>query len=298
MSATAQKARAQRLARLQSTLDGRLEHLQAALETLMAELQIGESQPQLWESLHAAAARERRELELATAYRKATTAHRLKQLQPSQRAQLLMHAADFFQGMLGDGDTAEGLLLRILEVVPGNPEAFTRLERRLEQSNERLRLAELYATVVDVPPRPPEELARSALKAISLLPSGTALSEEACQRLLGLLPANPAVLGVLEAHCRKTGRFSLACVLLERSIEGSGLSRATLVERRRRLIELYLGDAKTPEQAILHVEQLLWLDPSDARARAAAERLLSNRAVGSRAAAALQESRRRRRAGE
>ena len=56
MSATADKARAQRLQRLQSSLDHCLEHPEAALETLMLELQMGELHPESWEGLHAAAA--------------------------------------------------------------------------------------------------------------------------------------------------------------------------------------------------------------------------------------------------
>jgi hypothetical protein len=61
---------------------------------------------------------------------------------------------------------------------------------------------------------------------------------------------------------------------------------------QRRLVDLYVGDAKTPASAIDHVEALLALDPSDAAMRKAAQRLLSVREVASRAASALQGARR------
>ena len=66
-------------------------------------------------------------------------------------------------------------------------------------------------------------------------------------------------------------------------------------ERRHRLLELYLGDAKTPEKAIYHVEVLLIDEPGDEKALEAGDKLLRVKDVASRAAAALQEARRVRR---
>ena len=110
-------------------------------------------------------------------------------------------------------------------------------------------------------------------------------------KLLVLLPACQALLGVLETHCRITGRFGLTCALLEASLESSPVSKTEVIERRRRLIELYIGDAKAPEKALTHIENLLNQDPSDAPTRAAAERLLRSPQVCSQAAAALQAAR-------
>ena len=292
MSVTADKARAQRLQRLESSLTRCLEHPEAALETLMLELQAGELRPESWEGLHAAAARDGKEAELTAAYGKVTLERRLKQLTLPERTSALLHAADFFQGIRGDAAGAEGFLLRILESVPDHVDAFTRLERRFTAGNDKLRLVELYARVAAKPPKPPGELATAALDIISVLPSQSPVSDEACRKLLLLLPESPTLLGVLEKHCRKTGRVDLACELIEAALEGTSVAKTTTIERRRRLIELYLGDAKTPEKAISHVEQLLEHDPSDVQARAAAEHLLSDRQVASRAAAALQTARR------
>jgi tetratricopeptide (TPR) repeat protein len=290
MSASADKARAQRLQRLEASLEQRLEHPDAAVETLMWELRMGELHPEYWERLHAAAVRDGKEAELTQVYEKVTADHRLKQLTPPERAGLLLHAADFFQGVLGDRAAAEGFLWRLLEQVPDHAEAFARLERRCNATRDRVRLAELYALVATNPPRPPGVHAKAAHDIISLLPSQSPLPDEACRKLFVLLPANQALLGVLETHCRNTGRFGLACALLEESLAGA--SKIEVIARRRRLIELYIGDAKAPESAISHVETLLEQDPSDAQVRAAAERLVRIPEVASRAAAALQAARR------
>ncbi len=258
----------------------------------MLELQIGELQPESWEGLHAAAARDGKEPELAAAYGKVTVNRRLKQLTPPERTSVLLHAADFFQGIRGDGAGAEGFLWRILESVPDHADAFARLERRFSATNDRVRLAELYALVAAKPPRTPGKLATAALDIISILPRQSPLSDEACRKLLVLLPESQTLLEVLEKHCRNTGRFELACELLEASLEVNPVSKVKMIERRRHLIELYMGDAKTPEKAISHIEHVLDQDPSDAQARAAAEHLLSDHQVASRAAAALQAARR------
>ncbi len=291
MSATAEKARAQRLERLQLSVDRYLEHADAALEILMSELQTGELHPESWEGLHAAAARDGKEPELTRAYEKITLDRRLKQLNPEERGSVLLHAADFFQGIVGDGTAAEGFLWRVLESVSDHRDAFARLERRFSEAEDRVRLAELYALVAANPPKPAGALAKAAIDVVSLLPSRSPLSDEACQRLLVLLPVCQALLGVLETHCRNTGRFGLACALLEKSLDGSHLPKAEVVERRRRLIELYIGDAKAPEKALTHIETLLNQEPTDSQARAAAERLLRYPQVCSQAAAALQAAR-------
>ena len=258
----------------------------------MLELQSGELRPEFWEGLHAAAARDGKEPELAAAYGKVTIDRRLKQLTQPERISVLLHAADFFQGILGDGDGAESFLQRILESVPDHADAFARLERRFRAANDRVRLAELYALVAAKPPRTPAELATAALGIISVLTKQTPLSDDACRKLLVLVPESQTLLGVLEKHCLNTGRVELACELLEASLDGDAVSKGKMIERHQRLIELYMGDAKTPEKAISHVEHVLDQDPSDAQARAAAEHLLSDRPVASRAAAALQAARR------
>jgi hypothetical protein len=292
MSDPAEKARALRLERLQGMLDKQLSQPPAALEALMSELKIGEAQPELWERLHAAAARDGKEADLAAAYRKFAADRRLKQLPTDVHAEVLMHAADFFQGVLGDPAGSEGFLRNVLEMKPDHVEAFRRLERKYEAAGDDLKLVELYAMVAVSPPNPADEMARRAIKIITLLPAKSPLSDEGCKKLLALLPASSSLLSILEAHCQKTERIALACALLEQGVASPGLPDARIVDHRRRLIELYLGPAKTPEKAMPHVEELLGRDSTDARARAAANSLLSVREVASRAAAAIQRARR------
>jgi hypothetical protein len=287
------KARTIRLERLRTMLDKHLDHAAAAIEVLVSELKAGEALAATWERLHAAAVRDDQELELAHAYGKIVVDRRIKQLAPAVRAEIAMHAADFSQGVLNDKDGAEGFLRTALELVAGHAEAFSRLERMYETAGAKVKLVELYALVAVAPPRSADDLARRAVNEIAQLTAQAPVSDEACRRLLAYLPASPAMLGTLDAHCQKTGRAALGCELIEEAIEQHGMSEARLLDQRRRLIELYMGDAGTPQKAISHVEKILVHDPADARARAAAQRLLSTHEVASRAAAALQEARRK-----
>jgi hypothetical protein len=193
---------------------------------------------------------------------------------------------------LGDSDGAETFLRRAVEVLPNFEEAFNRLERRYEGAGDKVALLFLYGAVAADPPLAADEVARRALKALVQLTAKTPLPDEACEKLMALSTASLRLLDALDAHCRKTGRAKLACALRESVVSTAALSPAAIVEQRRHLVDLYVGEASAPELAMPHIEELLRREPTDARARAAAERLLSNREVASRAAAVLQEARR------
>jgi hypothetical protein len=291
MPATSEKARTQRLDRLRQTLETRLENPAAALEALMAELATSEPQTALWEGLHAAAVRDGKEQELATAYQKVAVGRRLQQLEPWAQRDILMHAADYFQGVLGDPGGAENFLERALVVAPDHADAFARLERRFVAAGDERRLVELYALVAAAQSTPTNDLATKALNKIVPLPASVPISEEACVRLAALAPTHPAVLGALEAHCLKTERLALACRLIEQALADARLPKAVAIVQRRRLIELYLKGTD-PSRAISHVEELLNEDANDAVGREGAERLLSIRELAPRAAAALHKARR------
>jgi hypothetical protein len=292
MAATTEKARAQRLQRLRTMLDQRLDNPAAAVEFLISELVAKQPQPELWEKLHGAADRDEVELELAAAYAKVTSPRRLAQLEPSAQAAVLMHAADFHQGVIGDSDGAQEFLERVQHIVPGHAESFARLERRFSSLGDQRRLIELYAIVGAAEPKLTDKLATLALNKIVPLPATQPLSEEACKRVVALAQKHPALFEVLDAHCRKTKRFGLACELIELSLSDPKIMTGVAVKQRRRLIELCIGEAASPARAIDHIESLLNDDPSDAIARAGAERLLSHRDIAPRAAAALQAARR------
>jgi hypothetical protein len=294
VAVVAEKARTERLLRLKASLARRLENPIVAVDVLMGELGEGEPQTAMWEELHAAAIRDGAEAALADAYQKSIAGPRMKRLKPQTQADVLMHAADYFQGVLGDAVTAEHLVERVLTIVPGHVEAYGRLERRLEKLLDSRRILELYASVAAAPPKPVNVLATQAFnRALQLSPKDP-LPDDACKQLLALVPVNPRLLDALETHCRATKRFALACALIEQTLLDRELAEEMAVQRRRRLLDLYLGEAASPTEAIAHVELLLQRDPSDDAVFKVAERLLSTREAGSRAAAAMQAARRAR----
>lgn len=293
MTDRSDKARSERMQRLKESLEKKLSRPAAAIEALTSELQNGEAHPDLWEELHAAAQRDGVEADTAEAYRKITSQRRMERLSAPSGAELLTHAANYFQGVLGDADTAEEMYKRVLGVVPDRPEVYAWLARRFERNNDARGLVELYGLVASAPPTSAVELAGKAMNTIMRISASTPVSDGACRRLARLAHANPKLLDGLESHCRKTGRLPLARELFELVLEHPDLPTHTEMGFRRRVVELYLEDASTYASAISHVEILLEHDAGNEAARAAANKLLSNREVASRAAAALHAARRK-----
>lgn len=292
MPDTSEKARALRLQRLGTMLDVKLEHPAAALDVLIKELEQEHVDVSLWERFHAAALRDGQEQAVAAAYRAVAVKHRLQQLPAIAGGNLLVHAADFFQGVLGDADTATTLLHTVLERVPGHPEAFARLERRFLDPRDNLKLLDIYGLVAATPPVSADHLAHSVVNAIVALSARSPLPDETCRRLIALVPAGIGVLDALWGHCKKTERAALACELGEYVLAHFELQKQSALALRRDLADLYTSGAGELDKAITHVELLLEHDATDTRVRAAASRLLSSRTVGVRAASALREARR------
>jgi hypothetical protein len=290
---TVAKRSAARLRRLGPMLEQNLADSAAALEILVAEAEGGELRPELWEQLHAAAARDDKLIELGSAYEQLARGRRLKAVPAQTQVHVFMHAADFLQGILGDPDGAAAFLDRVLAVAPDHAEAFARLERQLTSSKQDRRLAELYAGVAATRSDAPVLLIGRALALIERLPADQPIPIPACEGLVRAAPTNPRVIAVIEAHCRKGGRFKEASALLEIAIRSGALTAPEIHDLRRRVIALYLGDAKAPDAAMPHVEEILRADFANVEARKAAERLLANPTVAGRAAAVLQECRRR-----
>lgn len=289
----AEKKRNERVQRLRATLEQRLDNPMPALEALIMEVGEGDARPDLWELLHAAAIRDKREADSATAYTRCVNGPRMSRLSAEGLAIVLMHAADFFQGVRGDGKSAEAFLERVIAADPGHVDAFTRLERLLEKQLDSRRLVELYAKVAAAPPRAVNVLAMQAFNRVLQLKDAP-LSDDACRNLVVLVPSHPKLLDTLEAHCRSTKRPLLACELIERAIVADDSSEDLTAQRRLRLLELYIGEAATPASAIEHLEALLERDPTDAKVLGLGDKLLSVREIASRAAAALQGARRAR----
>ncbi len=290
----AEKARALRVERLKAQLSQKLENAAAAIDALIAEAGDGDPQTELWEQLHACAYRSGAQAALSDAYNRSVVGPRMKRLSRQQQADVLMHAADWFQGIMGDTATADSYLEKVLAIMPGQEDAFARLEKRYEKQLDHKKMLELYATVADSPPRALQVFATQALNRILPLKPSDVVSDEACRKLVALVPANPKLLDALENHARATKRPALACELIEQALLDETMPEAQVVQRRHRLLELYLGEAASPGPAVAHVEKLLERDPNDDKAMKAGERLLGVREVASRAAAALSNARRAR----
>jgi len=292
-----EKVKEQRLARLVKGLESFVTDPLPLLDSLMAELVEGSGHPDLWEKLHAAACRDGIEKALKDAYERCIAGPRTKRMSPEAQAALFMHAADYFRGVIGDAAGADAFLERAIAAKPDHVEAYTRLERRFEAVRDKVRLLNLIASVAATPPKPPAMLAGQASQKLLELVGRDAAPDDTCRKLVGLVHASAKLLDALEKHCRSTKRPALAGELMDKAIETGCADDKTLWAWRERVVDIYTGEANLPAKAIGHVEVLLEKDPSNAKALAAAEKLLKVREVNSRAAAALAASRRARRGG-
>jgi hypothetical protein len=290
----AEKSRDLRVARLKVSLAQKVANPMAVIDQLMAEVSDGDPQHDLWEQFHAAALRDHCEAAVADAYKRAIVGVRMKRLSPESQAGVLMNGANFYQGILGDMNGASEMLAKVVAVSPANDDAFSRLEKKLERDNDDRKLVELYATVVGHSSRKPEVLAQQALLRLVRLTPATPIADDACRTLVGLVSANPKILDVVEQHCRATKRPMLGGEVVEKALaEDHVASDAVTKQRRQRAVDLFI-EANAGTRAMDHIEKLLEWDFNDPVALRGCERLMSNRDVSSRAAAALQKARRAR----
>src|SRR5262245_26264955 len=126
-----------RLERVASMIESQLEQEPMILDVLVGALAKGAPQVELWAALHAAAIRDSRIAELAFAYEQLLGGSRIKLLPPAAQADVLAHAAVFFDEILGDAPKAEECLRRALGAVPTHAEAFARLESIITARRDR-----------------------------------------------------------------------------------------------------------------------------------------------------------------
>lgn len=289
-----EKARDLRLARLKASLAQKVANPMAVIDQLMAEMGDGDPQHAMWEQFHAAALRDHCEPAVAEAYKRAMAGPRMKRLPPEAQANVFMNAANFYQGILGDMNGASEMLAKLVVVVPANDDAFNRLEKKLEREGNDLKLVELYATVAGHSSRKPETLAQQALLRLVKITPATPLADDACRKLVALVPANAKILEVVEQHCRATKRALLGGEVIEKALAEDGVASDALTkQRRQRAVDIFI-ESNAAARAMEHIEKLLDLDFNDPVALRGCERLMSNREVSSRAAAALQKARRAR----
>ncbi len=279
-----------RIEQLASYLEDQLAHEQQVLDLLVVAQARGQQNLELWDKLHAAALRDDRLVELAAAYEKLGQDRRVKIMPPQHQAQVFLNSARFFLRALGDLDAAESSLERVLGLVPGHTEAFELLKRILDDKGDREKLAMLYLTSVG--PRTEKDIALANLRAaLGLLPESDAeRTMKVAQQILRLDPGDEGALAALDERLSAAGKFPE----LARSLEQALAADPPMPDEQRmpvhaRLVELYDDKLPEVERAMPHVEALLAADPSHAGARRVASRLVTNRSMAARAAAALEK---------
>lgn len=279
-----------RLDSLPTYLDDKLEHESQVLDLLIVAQARGQANPELWDKLHSAALRDDRLTELAFAYERLGQDRRVRIMPPAHQAQIFLNAARFFVRALGDIDGAQTALERVLALVPTHAEAFEQLRRILEDKGEIDKLVGMHLAAVG--PRTDKDVALEHLKkALELAsPLDPERASKIGQQILRLDPSDQDALVAICASLEASGKFGELARALEHALSSEPpLPAEKRMGMRVRLLELY--DDKIPEieRAAPHVEEVLAEDKDNPIARRVASRLLQNRSVAPRVAAALEK---------
>ncbi|AKT42745.1 tetratricopeptide repeat protein [Chondromyces crocatus] len=280
-----------RIENLAAALEQGVDNEAAVLEVLIAAQAKSNPQPELWDKLHSATARDDRFAELAAAYERITTDRRFMAHPPIVQAEALVRAGAFFTTILGDPAGARGYLERAVALAPARIDAFIRLELLLQDSNDAVALADLYAQAAPHRAELAEqvEILNKAWGLLDALPDEDERVIKVLQLLHKVEPANAPARRALEDRLARVGRVSEVARLLEQALTTEPpLPDADVMSIRSRLVGMYTGDAKELERALPHVEEVLTRDPVNAAALATAEALLGRKPVAPRAAAALE----------
>lgn len=280
-----------RLDSLAEVLAERHESEAAVLDVLIGALARGQSNPELWALMHAAARRDDRLSELALAYEGALGDKKVRLLAAAAQVELQLAAARFFADDFADVEGAVPHLERVIALAPANVEAFERLETYLVERREARRLGELYASVAQFRERPDQlRLLRRALQIVSGLPGEDDRALKLGREILRLDPGDRATRSVLETKLVRAGRAGEAAKLLEQAVtEFADSDPDEVLSLRTRLLGIY-GGVSELEKGLPHAEEILRFDPTNESAREALEPLLANKALAARAAAALESA--------
>jgi tetratricopeptide (TPR) repeat protein len=271
------------------SFDARLENEEQVLDGLVAALGRGALAPDVWDRLRAAAERDGRLGEVASAFESAAQGPRIRTLKPSVAAEFFFQAGRYLADVLGDEPGAAGHLERCLALAPGHAAAFARLEAMHQKSGQRAKLAELLAA--GAPHRARGEQALLLRRAADLLAGENGARDRAIdlwQQVLRLEPGDEEARAKLEALYLEAGRFRDVVRMneqwLAREPPPDDALKKVLLER---VVDLYAEKIDEPARAMAHVERLLALDPKHEGARRVAEKLVNVRGLAGRAAAAL-----------
>src|SRR4051812_19670557 len=198
-----------RLEGVSAILDQKLESEPMILSALVVAATKGGETSAIWERLHAAAARDERLAELRSAYEQLLGATKLKLLTATVQADVLTHAAIFFDDHLRDRSVALEFLRRALLAAPTHEGAFAQLEAILMSADDMPALIELYTTAAAQRSANRDEQLSLLTRAAELAdcsPSDTELSIKVYQQIVRLDPGNGAAIEALETYYLRDGR--------------------------------------------------------------------------------------------
>lgn len=287
-----------RIETLAEALEKPLDNEAAVLEALLIAQAKGQSHPDLWEALHLAAQRDDRLMELGSAYEKIANDRRLKIMSAQHQAQVFAHVATFFQDFLDDGEAAAGAWERVAQLVPTFPGALEKADELLAARGRHERLVTLYlglagqrvdrALQLDFLRKALEHSVREAAGADAARKAAESeRTIKIAQQILKLEPADEEALAICEERFTAAGRSADVVRLLEQAISASTDAERS-VELRLKLVAAYGTKVPETERTVGHLEEILVRRPDEAMARALAERFLSHKILGARAAQALE----------
>ncbi|HMJ54867.1 MAG TPA: tetratricopeptide repeat protein [Polyangiaceae bacterium] len=279
-----------RLDRAAQIIEKKLESEPLILELLVGSAVKGQAQRQMWDALHVAAVRDGRVAELGAAYDQLLQSTKMKLILAPIVAEVLTRAAAFFEEMAADADKAATLLQRALAAAPVSAEAFSRLEGLLTARQDTRALIDFYAGAAGHRPTVEEQLAllRRAAELAEFVPDKPEQAIQLYQQIVRLDPSDRVGTEALETHYLRSGRVKDAAKWLEQVLASRPNKRdADELALRERLMRLYCEQLDERDRALPHAEVLLAKDAMHNDALEAARSLLTHRALGPRAAAAV-----------
>lgn len=277
---------------LAAFLEQKLDREPAVLDLLLTAELKGQGKPELWPLLHEAAQRDGRLSELGAAYERVAKDKKIKSLPPAGQAEVLINGALFFADVQSDPDKAIDFFEKVIAVVPEHPLAFERLEKLLMDQDELGKLCDLYLAVA--PTRPDKSAQLELLRMGIDLSAGVGDDDRAgklYQQVLKIEPGDAAARNELEEIFVRSGRFADAVALLEQAfVSEPALSESEALAMRGRAIRLYLNELKQADKALVHLEELLRVNPADDGALYLTQQMLSNRNLAPRAASLLADA--------
>ena len=278
-----------RLDTLGAYIEQKLDREGAVLDLLVNNEIKGQSSPEIWPSLHAAAQRDGRLKELGAAYDKLAKDKKLKTLTPASQAEILTQAGTFFADISPEPPRAVDMFERALAALPGHAPAFERLEKILIDRQDLAKLSDLYAGAASSRGDKTQQI--DLLRRATDIAAGAGDEERVIklyQQILKTDPADADAQRALDERYTNAGRFGDLAKLLEQTLAATPPpSEDEALATRARLIRIYMAELKQIDPALGHVEEVLRVDPSVEPAFEVAEQLLANKTVAARVASAL-----------